>query len=466
MRRRGLLAALGAGLAGLAGCSADDGDRPPVTPAPVPEAGPTTATPAPEPATASVIQFPDAGLTASLFPTRLRTGRLVTELSFLGPPTEQGPARVAVTLRNTSGRLGAFRFGVVVPRDDLLLVPTESHPAVDPRSAPPLERGPAGCWRLAEPVPRFPVAGGVQLPPEGALTGEYALVAPPDRGCPAPGRYGFGGGGGITVALWPTDSPGPTGDPRFAGRSVPPLGPETVWYHEATPATPVTVRPDAERAAVPAELGFRLVNHGRDPLRGNGWGLYKLVGGRWYPIRPAVFEEFARSVPPGDELAWQFRFTGRRPDPGGDTRRPLAVGPLGGGTYAFAPDYYDDGRLYAALFELRGEPVTVTPAAGLSVERSDGVVEARSPSATEPGWTVRVRPTGREPDLRLLPEQLLRSRYRAFRNSLPLFDETVVAVLLRTDRSAVEAALGRAPGETIVTYEGERYAVGVRSPGD
>lgn len=467
MRRRGLLAALGAGLAGLAGCSGSDGDRQPVTPAPVPEDAPTTTgPPEPEPVGASVVEFPDSGLTASLFPTRLRTSWLLTELSFLGPPSPQGPARVSVVLTNAGDRMGAFRFGVVAPEgSDLLLVPTESHPGVDPRSAPEVERTPGGCWRLLEPVPSLPLSDRVQLPPGGILAGEYALVAPADGGCPSPGRYGFGSGErSVTIALWPTNRPGPAGESRFAGRSVPPLGPDTAWYHEATSATPVTVRPDAERAGLPGEIGFRLVNHGREAISGNGWGLYKLVGGRWFPVRPAVFDEFKRTVPPGDELAWRFRFLARRPDPRAVARLPLSAGPLGGGTYAFAPDYHDDGRLYAALFELQGEPVTVTPEAGLSVDRSGGTVEARSPSATEPTWTVRLRPTDREPTLRLIPEQLLRPRYRAFRNSIPLFDESVVTVLLRTGRSAVESALGQDADETIVEYEGERYAVGVRPP--
>ncbi len=466
MRRRRLLAALGAGVAGLSGCSGSGGDGPSVTPAPVPEDAPTTATPQPEPAGASVIEFPESGLTASLFPTTLRTRSLVTELSFLGPPTPQGPARVSVVLTNMGDRLGAFRFGVVAPEgSDLLLVPTESHPGVDPRSAPDAERTPDGCWRLSEPVPSLPLTDQVQLPPGGSLAGEYALVAPAESGCPLPGQYGFGTGErSVTVALWPTDSPGPRGESRFAGRSVPPLGPETAWYHEATSTTPVTVRPDAERTAVPGEIEFRLVNRSREAIQGNGWGLHKLVDGRWYPIRPAVFDEFSRTVPPGDELAWRFRFLGRRPNPRAVARLPLSAGPLGGGTYAFVPDYHDDGRLYAALFELQGSPVTVTPATGLVVERSGGVVEVRSPSTTQPMWTVRLRPTDRAPTLRLIPEQLLQPRYRVFRNSLPLFDDSVITVLLHTGRSAVEAALGRGGQETIIEYQGERYAVGVRSP--
>jgi hypothetical protein len=59
----------------------------------------------------------------------------------------------------------------------------------------------------------------------------------------------------------------------------------------------------------------------------------------------------------------------------------------------------------------------------------------------------------------------MQPRYRVFRNSLPLFDgDGTTTVRLRTDRAGVEAALGRNIDETIVAYQGRRYAVGVRPP--
>jgi hypothetical protein len=478
MDRRGLLAALGAGLAGLAGCSAigSDPDPAPVTPAPVPEDAPGRTTPDrelqperdPEPTGASVVEFPGAGLTASLYPTSLRTQWLLTEVSFLGGPSENGPARVAVRLTNAGDRPGGFRFGVTPTDRDAgpVLVPTESHPGVDPEVAPELERDSDGCWRLVEPEPSLPLAGRVMLPPGGSLSGEYALVARAGAGCPPPGRYGFGDDQRpLTLAVWPTETPGPATESRLAGRSVPSIGPGTVWYHEAGPATPVFVRPDSERERLPGSIRFRLINRSRDGLDGNGWGLYKLVEGRWYPIRPTVFDEFSRTVPPGDELDWSFRFLNRRPDPRAVAQLPVSAGPVGGGTYGFAPDYHRDGAVYAALFELEGPAVRVSPVSSLSVERADGRVEAVSPSAGDPPWTLRFTPTDQAPTLRLIPEQLMQPRYRVFRNSLPLFDgDGTTTVRLRTDRAGVEAALGRNIDETIVAYQGRRYAVGVRPP--
>jgi hypothetical protein len=237
-----------------------------------------------------------------------------------------------------------------------------------------------------------------------------------------------------------------------------------VWYHEAGPATPVFVRPDSERERLPGAVRFRLVNRSRQGLGGNGWGLYKLVGGRWYPVRPTVFDEFSRTVPPGDELDWSFRFLNRRPDPRAVAQLPVSAGPVGGGTYAFVPDYHRGGTVYGALFELEGPAVRVTPLSGLSVERSAGVVEAVSPAAGERAWTLRVRPTDRSPTLRVIPEQLMQPRFRVLRNSLPLFEGGVRTVRLRTDRSGVEAALGRDGGDRVVGYGGDRYAVDVRPP--
>jgi hypothetical protein len=64
----------------------------------------------------------------------------------------------------------------------------------------------------------------------------------------------------------------------------------------------------------------------------------------------------------------------------------------------------------------------------------------------------------------VIPEQLMQPQFRVLRNSLTLFEDGVRSVRLRTDRAGTEAALGRDREESVVEYDGDRYAVEVRPP--
>lgn len=308
------------------------------------------------------------------------------------------------------------------------------------------------------------------LEAEETITGEYHLLGhhladePPIRA----GRYRFGWREtAFEVAVWSTDEPGPDGASQFAGESVadfPDAG-EVRWYHDATPATEAYLEPDEERIEAPGKLEFTLVNHSREAMGGNPyqWRLYKSVGGEWLPVYPWAWNAPYATRGPGivDETTLQCYHGDPVPCEGSRT-----VGYLGGGRYAYSVGYSRGEEIHAAMFDLEAPALDVALEADADVD--DGweetvvtlpnYADARKPAT----FTVtRVDAKGED---RLIPEQLPRRPFRAFRNALPLFsdeDRTALErVRVRTDRGTALGPFDYEEGETrIVEFDGQTLAV-------
>lgn len=244
MRRRRLLWALGAGVAGLAGCpSAEERARTDrVTPAPVPtlpEETPGGFGNGSQIETTDTIESPTLGRT---FSVGLETGPTVwstepfTTIRFSATVTDEHPARLAGAVVNRSADSQTVDlstnplFGSVptaVPEggadtDALVLVPTTNHETA--LQTPTGVRLPNGRWRLATPADGPLVrAGPVTLDPGTRLQFEYRLFGhPAGDGFPT-GRYHFEGDDQrVTVATWETGDPEPTTRSRSIGTSSTP----------------------------------------------------------------------------------------------------------------------------------------------------------------------------------------------------------------------------------------------------
>lgn len=487
MDRRRFVCCLGA--AALAGCI--DGRRVPGgsgTPTDTPEGAGTperTETPEneetpdddrPQLGAASLVDLDAVDRTLALYPLHYRShDDAKVTVEFVETATEDRPARLRATLTNAGGSANTFRLAETPPfdgsdsgfpegytyRQSLYLAPTEDHDLVE--RAPSYERDDDGVWQLGDdPGQWFPDT--VRLEPDETVEGEHVLVRHREGSGLPTGRYEFRGHDrALGLTAWRTSAPGPDGESRFAGASVPPLpdADEMAWYHAADETTPASLRPSVERAELPAGVTLSLVNHAREPLSGNSWNLYKLRDGEWFHVTPWAHTAVLRTIPPGERREWTLRaFAGHAPDGGTDGGRDVPY--LGGGRYAFEAMFDRDGETHAALFDLVGDAVAVEPAEDVTTERDDERVVVRSPRRDdERPATLTVRPAD-DADRRLLPEQVMRRRLRGLRNTLPFFDDGIAVVELRTDRTVARGATGY-DGETVqFRFEGQAYEATVR----
>lgn len=501
MDRRRLLSTLVMGVAGLAGCNAfnDRSQQPPPTPAPVPTAEPPPATDTPTDTSdrngsqfsnmASIVDLGTGPRTLSLFPPTYREadGVIVT-VRFVAPATAKHPARLRATLRTaTDGpttvalremppfqRITAARVPPNACRGDcpatLYLVPTAEH-ELAPHS-PNTERGPKGYWRKADTsntIPTLPPT--VRLGPDESITGEYVLLGSATRiGFPT-GQYDFraSNDGGFTIAVWETNAPGPASASRFEGATVPAL-PDTTsmaWYHNASPQTVAYLKPTTERADLPANVAFTLINHARQPLTGNPyyWKLLKLVNGEWFHIAPGGWPVPLAAVAPGAMKTWTLQaFHDRADEHMSSPGDGLAVGTLGGGTYAFEVGMNRGKRTQAALIALVGKPVHVVPTEGVTTERHGETIVVTAPRHDDAPHSraatltvkriVRKRPV--ELDT-LIAEQVMQPRNRGLRNTLAFFENDIDRVVLHTDNDTAGRVVGYESQGRRFVFNGQAY---------
>lgn len=484
--RREVLAALAA--VGVAGCSNNSGDQeqtPTLTPVDVPgDAGTATATSTDEPDEADA----DGVLGERTTLARLRTvpqtysllgteygslERIQATLSFVATATPTHPLTVRGTLTNEASRSTTFdlddappfgnagRFGSRTVRwrlpsaeTGLAFVPTEATDyAVQ---YPDVELADDGRWRLSAPVEGSWYPDGIRLGTGETLVGEWYLVGRADRvtsGRPT-GRYEFGySDDPLAVAVWETHRPGPSERSRFVERNPPALPGErpVAWFHDATPETAVFLRPDPERAEIPAEFEFELVNHGTEALVGNPYALavYKRVAGAWYRIAPWGVSDLRSVIRPGDSHEYAVRAYHGEAVPTEDDATGGALGHLGGGTYALAAGFARPGRdrRHAALFELVGPSVSVEPTPAATVERDGEQVTVTLPSwGNDDVENAIVRVTRwdavRETrPRRVIAEQVYRPPYALLRDVVPHLD-AASAVVVRAAAPPVERFLG------------------------
>ncbi|WP_081661660.1 hypothetical protein [Halopiger djelfimassiliensis] len=421
----------------------------------------------------TVVDFETAPLSAAVVGGRFSTADgLRLEIDLAAPATNDSPARLTAVIENGRPFAQTFRPRRLVVLDDpplsrddeggiVYLVPTADHDLVE--TAPAVDRDADGRWRVASVRDEwFPET--ITLEGEQRLALEYSLVGHHDRDEPpiGSGTYRFSRrGDGFSIAIWPTDEPGPTAPSRFADAAVPSIpDSETAWYHDAGPTTEVSLRPDVESVTAPGAVEFDLVNRAREPMVGNPyrWRLYKLVDGKWFPVEPWGWPLPAGSITPGEIDETELHLYHGEPIPVDGVR---TVGHLGGGRYAYTVGYSLDDETHAAMLDLEAPTLSIAPESEASVEREGETIVVRLPNhddARRPATFTVTRTDGADGDKRLIEEQLSRRPFRAFRNTLPFFENGVTEVRLQTDRSTALGPVGYDDGGTrTVTYGGTAF---------
>jgi hypothetical protein len=501
MQRRDFVAALAAGVPAVAGCAGRPGTGTPAnddattvddSPTETPGEDPTdTATPDDDPSLSwtDLVDLETAPRTYALSPTQYRDDGVVVTVEFVSTATGESPATVRATLKNQNDYRDTVPLDWTPPfgrhfsthprepgsrarhgddytyRAALVFAPAASNSLVE--SPPGVEQDADGLWRAADTDDWTPEP--VELGPGESVSADYHLVGHPDgagKGRPT-GVYEFtrDWDSSLTVAVWDTERPGPDGDSRFAGASLPSLPGDssTGWYHEADPATPSYVEPSTELTDLPAAVSFTFLNHGREGARCGHWGFYKLVDGEWYDLGPRVHTADCRIVHPGGTKRVTMRAFHREGLDGGRCRcggRGFTFDHLGGGRYAAVAGYGIETDRTAALVEFDAPAVEVTPTDDLRVEDRDGTVTVVSDrhgdgERAEDATVVVERADGA--DRELIAEQVLQRR--GLRNTVPFFESGVERVELRTDDQVARRAAGFGSDPLRFRYAGQAYTV-------
>lgn len=497
MDRRGFLATTGIAL--FSGCTFDSGtENMPNTETPVSTKTPTDdSSPTPDEGERSadrvreadgVVDFETADLTASLIGSRVGTRTddgLVAQYALVEPATADSPAVVWAMMQNRRDYEQTFRarripgFGDP-PRGrydavgderlaNVYLVPTENHDLIDYSVA--VTRGDNGRWRL-DTRPSEWLDATLTLDADEAVFGEYHLVGSRNHE-DAPlsaGTYDFSYRDvGFSIALWPTETPGPDEESVFDSPDVPPLPNEgsTEWFHDADAGTEVYLEPSAERLEAPGRIDYTLYNRSRERLSGNPhrWGLYKLVDGKWHRIEPWAYVQPLSRVPPGDTDETSLGLYHGEAVPCDDVR---TVGHLGGGRYSYHVDFAHGTETYAALFDLEAPAVDPQPDEDIEVERDDDELVVTMPEWHDddhpPQAEIVIERASGPAERHLIPEQLFRRPMRGYRNTLPLFENGIDRITLRADRHVVGRTVGYEELEATVGYEGETFHVTGEDP--
>jgi hypothetical protein len=350
----------------------------------------------------------------------------------------------------------------------LYIAPTETHPLA--QSVPGYERDREGRWRLADIgndwyPETVTIDGGTGFVADYYVLGHHLLDEPPI----VPGRYRLRGTD-LSIVVWSTTEPGPEETPALAGRDPPALpgDQETSWYHDATPETELYLQPDVERVVPPYRISFEHVNHSRQSLNGNPyyWRLYKLADGDWLPVEPWLWEQPAAQLDPGDRETSEIGvFHGKTATANDRTAGGRDVGYLGGGLYAYTGGFDTESHKYAALFEFDAPEldVGIESAAEIIETGAETVVELPNHAEARRPATFSVTETASDPERQIITEQLPRRPFRGLRNSLPLFEDGVESVHVKTDRgTALQLAGYEEDTEVVFRYGDATYsAVGV-----
>jgi len=500
MRRRALLATLASGSALLAGCGATEPtetDPRTGTDTSTPSGTDPTSTPRDAPDEwveldgnvlfgASIVDFETADRTYALTPVRYRTeSGAEIRMRFDATATADHPARLVASIQNVEEYPEQFDLDWVPPfgrpsseppRDhggprmgagltdegSLVLAPTDDHDLVD--DPPEIERDDEGQWRLSGEIDRW-LPEQVTLDAGEVIRGEYAVVGHPEGSGRPTGVYEFLGGRDAedaSITVWETDAPGPSEGSRFAGESVPAIDGNgeagAGWYHTADASSGAYLRPETERAELPAGITFQFVNHTREALGCGHWYVYKLHDGEWFDLGPYVRTADCRKVPPAGTKSWTLHAYG-----GGGNLPPehgRAYPYLGGGRYAVSVGYGDESSSSTALVDLVGDPIEVVPIDGVEADRDGSTV-----TVTTPEWeggdgerdttlsVTRANEAGR----RLIREQVMRPWYRGLRNTLPFFEDGVEEVRLRSEEGVTYGLIGHDESTGRVQVDGQAY---------
>lgn len=510
MRRRSLLATLGAGFSLLSGCDGAETMLTTTDTEPPSESETTTASPIPtEHSPSEVVQFedsegwlpPGALLTTETLP---RTYALSTvryrvddggevRLKFDRTATRDHPARLVASLQNTDRFREAFRLDWQVPfgnasseephahrerrttggvthRDSLLFVPTENHDLVD--DPPEIELADDGTWRLAAEPTRWQPEE-VVLDPNEAIRGEYAVVGHPEGEGRPSGVYEFvrGQADPLKLTVWESERPGPTQESRFTGESVPRIGGADAnrvsWFHEADASTPTFVRPSAEQVELPAGVTFRFINHVEETLGCGHWTLYKLHEGTWYDLGPYMRLSICYQEPPGGTDAMTYKLFGGKGIEDTDYGDERTQDYLGGGRYAAVVGFGTETGRSGALLDVEADPVELVPTEDATAERDDDRVtvtsdEWREAADDDHREQVRLRLTRADTAERtLIREQVMQRRYRGLRNTLPHLESDVREVVLRTDDTVADRTTGHESQRARFRLDGRAYEIAV-----
>lgn len=477
MRRRALLGSVGAVFgAGCTGILNRGPDGPPPTDDPT-DAAPTTRTDGPDEPMGELLEqrvttLPAITRTYALTGVRTRTAAgVLAAVGVTGRSTTENPPQVAATVRNGTeqervvdlrGLPGFGQLGSSPPRtatgdkrefgsfdDGLVLAPRAGHALTD--ETPAVRRDDEGHWRLAGDL-GDPLPDRIALAPGETVTGEYALVGRSGGSGRPVGIYAFGDDGdALAVTVWNTENPGPSELSRFAGQSVPAFDPsypfragrgeptDVGWYHEADAGTPVYVRPASERTDAPTPSAATVVNHSRETLSCGGVTVAKVVDGRWFALGTPTTSDVCRRLPPGATETY--------------TPAEAYPKPFGAGRYGIVVGYGATTPATGALFDVRGDPLSLPLTEDATASRDGGVVtvetEFAGGTAESDPATLALRPAETATDGRVVAEQLYGSRYRAARNAIAAAADGVEAVRVRTDDRRVERVLRGAPARSV-----------------
>lgn len=416
----------------------------------------------------------------------LRKGSDRTDIAFGQTPPFSGYRGVAYPATGPPNRFEYLLVPVAGTRFD----------AGPTRAAVP-DRPVDGCWVADQSTAYSLPAGVVDDNREPLVPGEWAIAeyaflsAPGAEGCLPPagrGAFVFRGVGdepSFAVSVFDPGVATPAASRYAKERSPPPLpGSDRVrWFHSVAgdplfgrrrvdPA--VYLELDPERVVLPGAVDARLYNYSTVTVGVSAadYELYKFHDGGWRFVAPQRPPFVVRGVPPAETIDLRLRLTRTVPADGTDRDtgsgtgrggRPLerTVGGLGGGVYALrlgdSPADLDESgpfrpspggtagsreRLaYAALLELVGDPLDVTPPPEAAVRgRRDGTVTVGLGTGDEVGLVVdRNGADGSGDQTALVAEQVV--RIPTLRAALSPFEDDVDRVVVVTDRPRVESAL-------------------------
>jgi hypothetical protein len=421
----------------------------------------------------TVVEFETAPLTATVADRWFRSADgFAVGMDLRSGATADSPARIAATVVNTQpyaqplelprlGLLDSPSYVQTSDRETMYVAPTESHPLAE--TIPEYERDTDGRWRVTDLRDDW-YPQTVTVPGETGFVADYYLLGTHlmDEPPIVPGRYRSLGTDQFTIVTWSTTEPGPDETAALADRDVPPLPGEqsTSWYHESTPQTERFLQPDREQVEPPERISFEHINHSRQSLDGNPyyWRLYKLADGDWLPVAPWLWEQPAARLGPGGRSETKLAvFHGKSPS----STDGRTVDYLGGGLYAYTGGFDTETERFAALFELDG------PELDVSIESTAEIIETGPTTVVElPNHAEARRPATftvtkcdrEDVDRTIIPEQLPRRPFRGLQNSLPVFDESVDSVRVKTDRGTALRLAGYEENEQrVIRYRGTTY---------
>ena len=387
--------------------------------------------------------------------------------------TADAPARIEAVISNRqpfeqtirSRRLLLLDSPTTVTSDDqetVYLAPAENHPLAE--QVPEYTQDEHGRWRLTATGDDW-YPDQITAPGNSGFIASYYLLGQPDEGerPVEPGRYQTSWRGDpFTVAVWPTDQPGPAERSALVGTDVPPLHADRQieWFHEATEQTEAYLQPGRESVSLPAAIDATFINRSTEPAGGNPhyWRLHKLVDDEWYPVEPWGWTQPYHSIPPGGNDHTRLALFNDNPIDGLNAR---TVGYIGGGRYAYEIAYSVGEQTHAFCFDVDASDITIAaPADAVFIEGgAQQVIELPDYSSARRPTTVTIeRWDVAPPEDRIIPEQLPRETFVVYRTALSQFTDGVEEVAVKTSRS-------RAPRtdsdetSTQFEYEGETYEV-------